>query len=340
MKNLLSSLSLLFMLSACAFITGREPPPLPEGRRPVQLQFVETLKNEASLQGQSFREITPPGDPATNLQLPNAVFADAFRVYVTDTYTSTSIPTARLFIFDRGAQTVTVFDGTPPPQYDQVALIAPTGIAVDAANVIFVSDFQQGRVFGYQLNGTLIKVLGRGGALGAPSGLAVDRQRNLLFVADKNARQVRVFNTLGVWRFDLFAADAAAAPAPTAIAFDRSNDLYILDARAQRVHVLDPAGSLIRAFSIRTETPGLPTRPEGIAVDSDGHVYVTDAAANTVLIFDRDGAFLHTWGRAGRLFGEFSTPAGIFIDERNYVYIADRINGRVQVFQYVRFPAP
>lgn len=214
--------------------------------------------------------------------------------------------------------------------------LAPSGIAVDATGVIFVSDSQQGRVFGYDRNGRLLIEIGRAGDFSSPSGLAVDNVGNRLYVADSHARLIKVYTNTGTWLTDISGLAITGFKSLSAVALDRGGNLYVLDGRGLRVSLYGQDGKFLRDFNVTGDAPGLSVRPKGIAVDSGGHIYITDTVNNNVLIFDQGGKLIQTWGRTGRLTGDFWTPAGIYIDDRDYIYIADQTNGRVQVFQYVR----
>jgi DNA-binding beta-propeller fold protein YncE len=365
MKHAVGIFIAFILVTGCAFIAGRDEALSPAGGAELKLLFVETLRNEASLRGESFRELERvPSFPnetesaiyaATTLRRPNGVFADAFRVYVTDTYLtdkyidpgSASNPvlgetSARIFVFDRGKQTAAVFGPPPrvptPPliQHDDVKLLAPSSIAVDATGVIFVSDSQQGRVFGYDRNGRLLIEIGRAGDFSSPSGLAVDNVANRLYVADSHARLIKVYTNTGTWLTDMGGSGTTGFNSLSAITLDRGGNLYALDGRGLRVSLYGQDGKFLRDFNVTGDAPGLSVRPKGIAVDSSGRVYITDSVNNNVLIFDQGGKLIQTWGRTGRLSGDFWTPAGIYIDDRDYIYIADQTNGRVQVFQYIR----
>lgn len=315
-------------LSGCATITGKDDGQGP-GRETLTLTFVEMLRNEASLRGEAFKEIDIPRDPALSavtLQRPVGVFADAFRVYVTDANLQ------KVFIFDRGARTVTFIQ---PAASAEAAFSRPSGVAVDTANVVYVADMQKGMVFGFDVNGNPLATIGRWSPLAGPSGLAVDRTTNRLYVADPPGRRVRVFTTVnGELVFDLTASSAGEAfRSPRAVALDRAGNLFVLDDKAMLVTVVDPSGKVLRAFPLRAEGILVPTRPRGIAVDSAGRVYVTDEMANSIFIYDSDGTYLQSWGRPGSLAGEFQLPQGIFIDSADRIYIVDQANGRVQVFR-------
>lgn len=313
--------------SSCAVIAGKEDPG-GDGKQ-ILLNYVETLRNQDSLRGESMRDAVVTAGTPTTLQQPNSIYADAFRVYVTD---QTMPP--RVFIFDRGARTARVL-ATPAPPADG-KLLNPTGIAVDSGNVIYVADAQQGRVFGYDLNGMLLLAFGKTGDLSYPTGIAIDKRRTRVYIADSHAHLVRAFNSIGDRLFDI-GGDGPMdkrLKSPVGLALDRSGRLHVLDGQNKQVHIYDPDGRFLKRFPLTRGVPGDALKPRGIAVDSAGHIYVADSVNNNILIFGPDGTYLRTWGKTGNLAGDFWAPQGLFIDDRDRIYISDQTNGRVQVYQF------
>jgi len=316
------------VMGGCALLAGTDDGQgLPSGPR---MRFVETFRNQESLEkGEGWRESIVLSSPtASSLQRPTGVFADDFKVYVTDR----SGPTARVFVFDRGARTVTILDTAKG-----INLLNPSGIVVDAFGVIFVADAQQGKVFGYDLQGRNLYTIGKRGELQFPAGLAVDRKRNKLYVADAHAHVVKVFDNMGVFLYDVGTTSGPGElKHPVAVALDKAGIVYVLDARRKRVAIFDGEGGYVRSFALTNDASAAPMKPLGIAVTTEGRVLVTDEASNNVLIYDNKGTLVLTWGKTGRLVGDFWLPAGIFIDDRNMIYVADQMNNRVQEFQYTQ----
>ncbi len=327
-------ISILFGVSACSVIIGKHDAQ-PAAELPFRLTFIESLRNAKSLRGESFREFAGNTPSPPSLQRPTSVFADQFRVYVTDS----GLPDG-IVIFERANGTFAVLPTANGPG----KLLAPTGVVVDGAGVIYVSDGQQGRVFGYDRTGRLLTVFGRPlplqtlqglGDLVAPAGLAVDLARNRLYIADTQAQQVKVFGAAGMHLFDIGNSGRKGdLKFPVGVAVDRSGTVYVLDGLRLRVYLFDPDGKFLSSFSLKGTVAGQSLKPRGIAVDSAGHVYVVDSVNNNVLIFDPNGSLVVTWGRTGTLNGDFWTPVGIFIDSHDLVYIADQTNSRIQTFQY------
>ena len=330
-RLLIAVLSIAVACLGCTVIAGKEDSgAYGQGEKQIRLTYVATLRNQASLRTEAFRDVLhTTGTPTTlQLQRPYGVYADAFRVYVTD-----QTQPARIFIFDRGERTVRVLAIPAPPAEGK--LLSPTGIVVDSTNVIYVADAPQGRVFGYDLNGTLLTAFGKLGDLSHPLAVAFDKRWGRIYVADSHAHLVKVFNLIGE-RLPDIGADGPVDKrlrSPVALALDKNGRLYVLDGQRKHVYLFDE-GKFINRVPLSQGAPGGSPKPRGLAVDSAGHIYVADSVNNNILIFESDGSFLMTWGKSGFVRGDFLTPQGLFIDERDQIYIADQTNGRIQVYQF------
>ena len=267
--------------------------------------------------------------PSTQLMKPYGVaVAHDGRVFVTDT------AARRVFVFDPHAKTVT-FVGEKGP----LKIVKPIGVAIDSADTVFVADATLKRVIGYRPDGTVAIAIGHEGELENPSGLAIDRTRSLLYVADAKHHQVRCYSsTDGVFIRTLGkrGTEAGEFNFPTNLSVDRSGRLYVTDTLNFRVQVFDPSGALVTSIGTQGDGPGHLNRAKGVGVDSEGHVYIADTSFNNFQIFDPDGAILLFVGSTGDGPGEFLLPAGLFVDDEDRIYVADQGNARVQVFQRVR----
>ena len=250
------------------------------------------------------------------------------RVYVTDTVAR------RVFVFDPEAKTVSFLGETGTAR-----LTKPIGVAVDGDDHVFVADASANRVFGYGLDGHLLIAIGREGEFDNPSGLAVDRTRNLLYVADAKKHQVLCYSTKDGSPVRTI-GHRGGAPGefnfPTNLFVDARGRLYVTDTMNFRIQVFDAAGAFINEFGTQGDTPGSLNRPKGVGVDSEGHIYVVDSSFNNFQTFDAEGQLLLFVGSIGRGPGEFFLPAGLYVDDRDLIYVADQGNARVQVFEYLK----
>ena len=250
------------------------------------------------------------------------------RLYVTDT------AARRVFAFDRDRRTVAfVGEGRTG------RLTKPVGVAVDARGVVFVADSTLKRVFGYGANGELMIAIGHEGELEGPSGLAIDRAVERLYVADAGKHQILAYSTRDgslISTIGKRGGEPGEFNYPTNLSVDGGGRLYVADTLNFRIQVFDRDGRVFKTFGELGDSPGQLNRPKGVAVDSEGHIYIADSSFNNFQIFDQEGRLLLHVGQGGGQAGEFSLPAGLYIDEQDRIYVADQGNSRVQVFQYIK----
>ncbi len=322
----------LLILPACNQLFGRpdENASLIRAQsRVVHTRYVETLRNKDSLLSARYVQSGIRSVTTSSLNQPTAVTADSFRVYVLD-----QIPSPHLTIFDRSMSNVNIVS-EPTPTFLGERFLDLSSVAVTTSGVIFISDRQQGKIFGLDRIGNLIQVIGKGGQLSYPTGLAVDSEANRLYISDKHTHSVHIFSLSGDWIQDIIGQNGVNhLSSPSAIALDATGSCYVLDSRDKRIHVYNKVGIPLNSFPIVTDIPAELVLPIGLAVDSDGHIYITDTASNDILIFDKYGSFLQRMSDAIASSEGFWSPSGIFIDKSDLIYIADRMNGRIQVFQY------
>ena len=267
--------------------------------------------------------------PSTQLMKPYGIaVARDGRVYVTDT------AARRVFVFDAHAKTVS-FIGEKGP----IKIVKPIGVAIDASDTVFVADATLKRVVGYRQDGSVAIAIGHDGELENPSGLAIDRARSLLYVADAKKHQVLCYSSAdgsSVRTIGKRGIEAGEFNFPTNLSVDRGGRLYVTDTLNFRVQIFGADGAFVASIGTQGDGPGHLNRAKGVGVDSEGHVYIADTSFNNFQIFDADGSILLFVGSTGDAPGEFLLPAGLFVDDEDRIYVADQGNARVQVFQRVR----
>ncbi|MBF0309650.1 MAG: 6-bladed beta-propeller [Magnetococcales bacterium] len=247
----------------------------------------------------------------------------------------------RILVSDMGHQAIFVFD----PLKGEFAIWryalgnqhfrSPVGVAVGPAGEFFVADAELGVVVRLDGNGTPLGMIGRG-VLKRPTGVAWNGARDILYVSDTDADQIKLFDRQG--QFIKAIGQPGEEPgqfnSPTHLTFAHER-LYVADTLNARIQVFDEEGVFVRAFGRRGWLMGNMVRPKGVAVDNEGNVYVVESFHDHLLIYDREGHFLLPIGGTGNRIGEFYLPNGVWSDAGNRLFVADMFNGRVLILQFL-----
>ncbi len=261
------------------------------------------------------------------LQRPSAVVGDnAGRLYVSDASRQA------VFVFDEAAGELLLWEQADARH----RFAAPAGLAVAPGGRVFVADADLGAVFVLGRDGTPQGVIGRG-QLQRPTGLARDAEHGLLYVADTQGHDIKVFDETGRLLRVLGSRGEGAGEFnfPTFLGISGGR-LYVTDTMNSRVQVLDADGRpAAPPIGRRGLYLGNLVRPKGVGVDGEGNVYVVESYFDSLLVFSAEGDFLMPIGGTGTATGRFFLPAGVWVDARNRVHVADMFNGRIVLFQFL-----
>lgn len=277
------------------------------------------------------------------LQRPQAgvVDVEGRRILVTD------VSRQAVYVFDQVAGRLDIWNNATA----QKTFITPTGIVMGMANDVYVADADLAYVTQLNLRGESIAIIGEG-QLVRPTGLAFDRVKQLLYVADTHDHNIKVFDVSQNNTSDAAGKKSSTLlrtigrkgeklgefNSPTYMALDKG-ELFVTDTLNARVQVLDAeTGIAKRVIGKRGNNVGNLVRPKGVAVDSDGNVYVVESYHDHLLVFNREGEFLIPIGGTGEGIGQFYLPASVWVDSNDQVFIADMFNGRVSLLQYLKAP--
>jgi len=328
--------SLLFAIAGCATVPKPEYVfPLPPDR--PRLKYLYDLVNEKDLFPkkkipfftQVWRLLIGEEIPEFYLTQPIYVCADATRVYVTD------VAKKYIIVFDSLTRRVYRWGTSGPGK-----LTVPAGVAVDSEQRVYVADQLPGVVKVYDRKGNFLYHIGRQGwgpgELGIPLGLAINKERGLLYVINRGKNVVTVFDLQGNFLYEFSGRDGGEGLTAMAqyITVDKEGKVYVTDSLIRRVHIFDKEGKFLKSFGEAGDAWGYFARPKGIAVDSDGNIYVVDAEFERIQIFDPEGK-LNFLFRGVPPF-PFSLPQGLYVDERDRLYVVDTGQRRIQVYQYLK----
>jgi DNA-binding beta-propeller fold protein YncE len=253
----------------------------------------------------------------------------------------------RIFVADAARKSIVVFDRANRTVEEwgrgrRGILNQPMGVSIDANDNVYVSDLQRKIIYVYNNDGALVSQLGFG-VLDRPAGLAVDRKREILYVADPGLKQVLAFslkdNTLvrRIGNSDRSSKKGVTFDSPANVAVDKKGFVYVTDQLGRRLYVFNRRGRLHRKIGEYGTSVGSFAFPKGVGVDSQDNVYVADAWFNNFQIFNSKGETLLFVGERGKAPGQFTLLAGLHVDHKDRIYATD-FTGRLQIFQLLIDP--
>lgn len=307
-------------------------PNLPDTPR---VEWLGAYQGQQDLAAPSAFESFIGADEGAGLDKPLYIASDAAgKVYVGDVFQTA------VFVFDFNKKHVNMLGG----EKALGLLEHPTGIDLDADGNIYVADNKKRKVFVFDKDERVLAALDLSKEMKSIGGLAVDKVRKRIIVADTQGHQVGIYSITGklIHNFGKRGTGDGEFNFPLAVALDKEGNIVVCDAFNARIERFNPEGAFIGKFGERGDSPGNFSFIKGVAVDSEGHIYVTDGKANTVGIFSNKGEFLLSFGAPFALEpgtkitpGGFLVPQGIYIDKNDGVFVVDQLNRRFQVMQYL-----
>lgn len=180
----------------------------------------------------------------------------------------------------------------------------PIGIAINAADELFVTDHYNDRIAQYDTEGKLVASYP---VESNPGGIGLDNSGN--WVVTHFAATTKGMNKTGIKDF---------------------------------ICIYSPKGKLLRQWGQHGTADGEFDCPGGVVVAKNGRIYIADETNHRVQVFDGEGKFLFKWGEYGNETGQFGGkssrnsrtggPQFIALDSAGNVWTTEGANGRVQKF--------
>lgn len=236
----------------------------------------------------------------------------------------------------------------------------PSGMVLDGAGDLFVTDTFNNRVVKVPANGGAQVTVGNGLAL--PAGIAIDGLGNL-YVSEAGAGELVTIPAFGS-QFTL----ASGFMGPAGVAVDARNNVYVANSSGSAVAeivastgkittvgtglngpsavAVDAAGDLFIADSVNNRVVEVPAGggaqtvvasglndPEGIAVDAAGDLFVSNTGANQLIEVPPGNA------QPIAIESAFKSPTGLLLDDAGNLYVADSGNNRIVKLPYAEAPS-
>jgi len=331
----------------------------------------------------TIRKITPAGDvstvagaagvagyvdgaaPDARFKWPRAVAVDgAGNLYVTDSGNAVIRKISTL-----GAVSTIAGSagnrGSADGQGGDARFYSPTGIAVDGAGDLYVSDCVNNTVRKITAAGEVTTVAGLAGSSGwrdgvgvnarfcDPAGLALDGSGNL-YIAEFTNCTIRKMTPAGTVttvagsHASHGSQDGIGRQAqfyyPKGVAVDNTGNLFVADGNNHTIRKVTPAGETSTLAGLAgawgtADGVGDAARfnsPQGVAVDVDGNVFVADTENNRIRKISAVGVVTTYAGSSPGFFdgpcidARFDHPTGVTVDNAGNVYVADSNNLKVR----------
>ncbi len=331
LKGLLAAF--LLMILGCThaeYVRQRYIWPPPPNQPKLEFLRAYSTQRDLPCKKAGLRELLTGGEDTVAFTNPLGVAISDGRVYITDP------PQSSVIVYDMKMCTVGVL-GEPG------IMVSPIGVAADGPGNVYVTDVKKKKVYIFDKDGNALSNFGDN--LKWPTGIAVDSERNRIYVVDRDRHCVEVFDGKGAYISTIGERGSAAGKFkyPYGIAVNSKGELIVADTMNARIQIFSPDGVFLRSFGQRGDRPMDFDVIKGVAVDTFDHIYVTDAKAHKLMIFGENGEpLLDFYGRFHALEGaapltsvEFTIPTGVAIDNNNTIYVVDTWNKRFQAYQYL-----
>ncbi|MCL4393695.1 MAG: 6-bladed beta-propeller, partial [Chloroflexi bacterium] len=187
------------------------------------------------------------------------------------------------------------------------------------------------------------KITGEPEPLIAPTGLAMDKQGNLLAFDAGNGHILKYSpegkvvtqwgsSGSGDGQFDLSPdPDYGNDDIPLGdMVVDAQGNIYVADAGNARIQKFDANGKFLVAWGKAGKGDGEFMRPICVALDAQGNVYVVADRLERIQKFDSAGKFLDKFGTTGTGDGQFVMPGYLAIDDQNNIYVPEWRSNRIK----------
>jgi sugar lactone lactonase YvrE len=223
---------------------------------------------------------------------------------------------------------------------------SPIGIAIDAHDVIYVTEFKNNRVQRFDTAG---KFLGKLAVEEMPGGIAVDSHGEI-YVAPMMKHKICVYDVQGALlrEWGRKGTGDGEFDQPGGITISASGVVYVADQVNRRVQFFSRDGKFLGKWGEYGTAAGqfdgvenLPNRtggPNFVTVDRQGHVWTTEAKLGRIQKFSPVGRPLLAFGSNSTESGGFGGrpknlpgPIAVLVDPHDRVWVS-ATNNRVQAF--------
>jgi len=213
-------------------------------------------------------------------------------------------------------------------------LQAPTAVAVDADEFIYVVESGENSLLIFQPGGAYSKKLS---GLDKPISVAVNNL-GWIYIGNSGTGSVEIYDVESLQQVGVLGIGAGEFIKPIALAIDSHGAIYVADEKASTVKVFNPDGSHRFSFGEYGTNEGKLQHPTSIVINEvTGEILVLDVAEGMmtafIQVFTLDGIlkrrFAATWGVNGAL---LFRPLGMALDDTDRIYVSDTYTSQVAIY--------
>lgn len=215
-------------------------------------------------------------------------------------------------------------------------LSRPIGLAIDAADNIWIADTGHARIVGRKADGSLLREVSISAAPDTQppdiTDVLIEPDSGIVWLVDNDHHRLGRLAAGGehpTW-LGKFGDSLGEFRYPYLIARSPAGDVFVSDALNGRVEVFGRDGQPIGSIGTYGVEPGTLYRPKGVAVDHAGRVWVADGPLGVVQVFDQRGALIDILRNRDGSVLRFETPAGMAFDRQGDLYVVEVLANRVR----------
>jgi DNA-binding beta-propeller fold protein YncE len=164
-----------------------------------------------------------------------------------------------------------------------------------------------------------------------PVYLAVHPESGDVYVGDRAAGKVYIYDATGKYRSTFDPKGKAGTFSPLGIGLTKDGTLYVADAgsaepKDHRILVFAKDGTLVKTLG-----KGELNYPNAVVPGDQGEIYVTDSNNGRVVVFEASGKITTLLAR-GIGDGDLGLPRGMAFDDQGRLFVVDTTDQMVRVF--------
>ena len=212
-----------------------------------------------------------------------------------------------------------------------------TSVAYDRSrNEIVIVDSGADRVYALDRRGEFTNILGRGGELREPVGVAVDG-KGAIYISERNAPKIKIFErepgrVAGTFTELVLPVDADEAVSPGKVTIGSAGTIFVVEEKNGWIFVFDSERNFLYRMGRKGKDGKAFHSLIDLACDSRGIVYSASRGLDPLNEFDKRGQFVQSVSDPRADMEEVIHPVGIAADSRNHLWVLDGTRESISIY--------